>query len=138
MYDYETELNSKISFYNDPALIDNPHHPAGFKGTFKFSEHRLIPDVYQGFLQRHFGVMRLSRIKIEEINKLMNEVWEGPGSLEKIFRLEEEYRAANRPMQITPADYVKIKKVTKDEDEDDESEKDLPLPTFGEEEIDEE
>jgi hypothetical protein len=41
-------------------------------------------------------------------------------------------------MQITPADYVKVKKVTKDEDEDDESEKDLPLPTFGEEEIDEE
>ena len=139
MYDYETELNSKISFYNDPALINNPHHPAGFKGTFKFSEHRLIPEVYLGFLQRHFGVLRLTRIKIEEINKLMNEVWEGPGSLEKIFRLEEEYRASGRAVQITPADYVKVKKVTKDEDdEDDEFEKDLPLPTFGEEEIDEE
>ena len=69
----------------------------------------------------------------------MNEVWEGPGSLEKIFRLEEEYRASGRAVQITPADYVKVKKVTKDEDdEDDEFEKDLPLPTFGEEEIDEE
>jgi hypothetical protein len=111
-------------------LVDDPSHPAGFKGTFKFSDHKLIPDVYQGFLQRHFGVLRLSRIKIEEINKLMNEVWEGPGSLEKLFRMEEEYRESGRVMHMTPADYVKVKKAV-DDDEEKDSEDDLPLPTFG-------
>jgi len=129
MYDYKTELNSKIAFYSRPELVDNPYHPAGFKGTFKFSDHKLIPDVYQGFLQRHFGVLRLSRIKIEEINQLMNELWEGPGSLEKLFRMEEEYRESGRALHMTPADYVKVKKAV-DDDEEKDSEDDLPLPVF--------
>jgi len=131
MYDYKTELNNKISFYSSPEFVDNPHHPAGFKGIFKFSDHRLIPDVYIGFLQRHFGVLRLSRVKIEEINRIMNEVWEGPGSLEKLFNMEEDYRESGRSIHMTPSDYVKAKKTV---EEDDEDEDDLPLPDFSKDE----
>ncbi len=90
MLDTVKILEDKIAFYNRPELIENPHHPAGFRGTWAFSDHSLIPEVLFGFLQRHFGIMRLRRISLDQINSLMNEVWEGPGSLEKIFRLEQE------------------------------------------------
>ena len=30
-------LNSKIDFYNQPRFVENPHHPAGFTGTFAFN-----------------------------------------------------------------------------------------------------
>jgi len=46
----------------------------------------------------------------------MNEVWEGPGSLTKLFTLEEEMRLNGRILSITPMDYVKAKKSARDED----------------------
>lgn len=118
MYDYAKELESKINFYSQPRLVEDPYHPAGFRGTWNFSEHSKIPDVLHGFLQRYFGYMRLSRIPLEQINKVMNEVWEGPGSLTKIFQLEDQMRADGRPVHMTPADYIKAKKYEEEESED--------------------
>jgi hypothetical protein len=37
--------------------------------------------------------MRFSRVDIEKVNELMNDVWEGPGSMSKIARLHNEMRA---------------------------------------------
>ena len=90
---FEQALNSKISFYN--TQIDVPHSVNGFKGTWNISDHSLIPGVFNDFLLRYFQVNRLSRIPLVKINKLLNEVWEGPGSLEKIFRMEYELRGTN-------------------------------------------
>lgn len=127
MYDYAKELESKIEFYSRPKLVEDPYHPAGFRGTWNFSEHSKIPDVLHGFLQRYFGHMRLSRIPIDQINKVMNEVWEGPGSLTKVFQLEEKMRAEGKTVYMSPADYVKAKKYDDDEAED-EGELVLELP----------
>lgn len=131
MFDYQKACEDKISFYNRPEFAENPMHPAGFNGTFKFSDHKLIPDVYLGYLQRYFGVLRLSRVSLNDINTAMNEVWEGPGSLTKLFTLEEQMRVDGRTLSITPMDYVKTKKASREEEEEDEAEEDLPLP-FGE------
>ena len=130
MFDYQKATSDKIAFYNQPQFVEDPQHPAGFKGTFKFSDHKLIPDVYHGYLQRYFGVLRLSRVSLADINDAMNEVWEGPGSLTKLFTLEEQMRVDGRALSITPMDYVKSKKATREEEEED-AEEDLPLP-FGE------
>lgn len=118
MYDYAKQLESKIEFYSRPELTEDPYSVAGFRGTWQFSEHSKIPDVLHGFLQRYFGYMRLSRIPLDQINKVMNEVWEGPGSLPKIFRLEDQMRADGKPVHMTPADYVKSKKYEESEEED--------------------
>lgn len=128
MFDYQKACEDKISFYNRSEFVDDPSHPAGFRGTFKFSDHKLIPDIYYGFLQRYFGVLRLSRVSLDDINRVMNETWEGPGSLTKLFQLEEQMRIDGRILSITPMDYVKSKKSARDED--DEDEEDVPLPTF--------
>lgn len=136
MFDYQKVCEDKIAFYSRPEFVERPDHPAGFRGTFKFTDHKLIPDVYLGFLQRHFGVLRLSRVSLDAINEIMNEVWEGPGSLTKLFTLEEEMRLNGRVLSITPMDYVKAKKSARDDEEDQESDEELTLPLFESDEED--
>ena len=115
---YQTNIESTIEFYNNPKFLEDPFHPNGFKGTFQFSAHDLIPSVFHGFLQRYFGQYKIRRVPLEKINQVMNEVWEGPGSLEKIFRLEEELRASGKDIKFTAADMAAIK-AKKDDIEDD-------------------
>ncbi len=99
---------------NDPQTIN------GFKGTFAFTDHLLIPQGITEFLLEHFHKQcfkaagrakknHISAIELDEINELMNEIWEGPGSMTKISYLTNELRLA----RLTPKD---------DDDEDDEEE----------------
>tara|TARA_B110000503_G_scaffold48925_1_gene79424 strand:+ start:506 stop:913 length:408 start_codon:yes stop_codon:yes gene_type:complete len=123
MYDSNTALENKIAFYSDERLVNDPFHPAGFNGTWKFSDHNLIPDVLVGFLQRHFGHYRLSRIPLASINEVMNNVWEGPGSLTKIFRIEHEYMTSGKELRMLATDLAKVKileeeETSKKDDED--------------------
>jgi|TARA_R110002124_G_scaffold285655_1_gene464474 hypothetical protein len=113
----DSHLDSKIDFYNQPKYVENPHHPAGFNGTFAFSTHKFIPQVFHAFLQRHFGQYRIQRVAIEDINQLLNELWEGPGSLEKIFRLENELFLSRKDVKFTASDIVRMKaKIVEEED----------------------
>ena len=119
-------LEHRVEFYSQESLVNNPFHPAGFAGTWQFSDHKLIPEVFFGFLQRHFGVMRISRVPLADINAIMNEVWEGPGSIPKILRLENEYRLSGKEIKFTATDIAQIKAKDTEDDEDD-----LPLAVFG-------
>lgn len=123
-----TTLESKVAFYQKD--IDNPFTVNGFKGTWQFSDHSLIPDTLVGFLLRSFGVGRLKRIPLEDINKLMNEIWEGPGSLEKVFRLQYEMEATGKKIILDPRDFPKSKKDDEEEDDEFATMPDLPLNTF--------
>ena len=123
-----TILENKVAFYQKD--IDNPFSVNGFKGTWQFSDHSLIPDTLVGFLLRSFGVGRLKRIPLEDINKLMNEVWEGPGSLEKIFRLQYEMEVSGKKILLDPRDFPKSKKDEEDEDDEFATLPDLPLNSF--------
>lgn len=122
-------MNASLAeFYaND---IDKPHTVNGFRGTWQFSDHSLIPDVLNEFIQRYFGVYRIRRIPLQDINRVMNEVWEGPGSLEKIFRMTQELRDKG-DIEFTRADIASIKaKRADDEEEDDLELPDLPINAF--------
>ena len=123
--DMTKEVEAKIAFYEKD--IDNRFSVNGFCGTWQISDHRLIPDVFRGFLQRHYGVMRLQRIKIEDINILLNELWEGAGSLTKIFRLENDLYNAGATIKFSSLDIAKIKKY---EENGEEELDDLPLAQF--------
>jgi hypothetical protein len=74
--------------------------------------------------------MRIKRIKLEDINALLNELWDGPGSLEKILRLEYEMKLAGKDIKMTASDLAKIKKEVVEDDDP------LPLTVFGEPEDD--
>lgn len=105
-------IENKVNFYEKD--VDNPYSVNGFKGTWNISKHAGIPDVLLGFLQRHFGLMRLSRVKMEEINKVLNDTWEGPGSLKKLFMLEYEMEQSGKDIKIMPGD---IAKMTEEDDD---------------------
>jgi len=109
---FEIALEDKIKFYNDPKIIECPHAVNGFKGTWNFSDHSLIPDIFKMFIMRSFKVNRINRISLEKINALMNKEWEGPGSLEKILRKEFEMRTT---VDIKPDSHIKFKSDDDDE-----------------------
>jgi hypothetical protein len=128
MFDEVKSVENKIEFYKRD--IDNPNSVNGFQGTWKFTDHTLIPDTLFGFITRHFGQAKLRRIPLDKINQLMNEVWEGPGSLEKLFRLELEMRQAGKLIKFDASDFKDLKKI-----DDEEEELDIPLSLFGNEEL---
>jgi hypothetical protein len=129
MFDEVKALETRIEFFKRD--IDNPNSVNGFRGTWNFSDHTLIPETLYGFLTRHFGQAKLRRIPLDKINQVMNELWEGPGSLEKLFRLELEMKLSGRLIKFDARDFAKDKK---DEEEDDEL--DIPLSVFGSAELD--
>ena len=116
---YKQAVESKIEFYNREEFLTNPFHPAGFTGTWQFTSHDSIPEVLQGFIQRYFGQYRIRRVPIESINEIMNDIWEGPGSLEKVFRLEEDMRDSGKDVKFTAADIASIKAKRQDDEDDD-------------------
>lgn len=123
MLDEAKILEDKIEFFKRD--IDNPHSVNGFRGTWQFSDHALIPDTLFGFITRHFAQGKLRRIPLNRINQLMNEVWEGPGSLEKLFRLEWDMRQSGRLIKFDALDIKDFKKI------EDDNEDDTPLSLFG-------
>lgn len=79
--------------YWEKQPTDQPWLVNGFKGTWNFSDHNLIPDSLRGFIIESFPkVEKFKRIPLEQINSLMNDVWEGPGSMVKIVKLTQEMR----------------------------------------------
>ena len=88
---------------NDPGTLN------GFKGTFAFSEHSRIPQGIVEFLLEHFHKKcfktanswkknHIEAIELDEINELMNEIWDGPGSMTKVSDLTNEMRL----VRLTP------------------------------------
>lgn len=128
MLDEAKILENKIEFFKQD--IDNPNSVNGFRGTWQFSDHTLIPDTLHSFLTRYFGIAKLRRVPLDKINEVMNSVWEGPGSLEKLFRLEFQMRAEGKQIKFDARDFAKMKEEDAEEDEDD-----LPLAAFGELEL---
>jgi len=127
MFDEVKSTEDKIEFYKRD--IDNPHSVNGFRGTWNFSDHTLIPNTLYGFITRYFGQAKLRRIPLDRINQIMNEVWEGPGSLEKLFRMELEMRQSGKLIKFDSNDF-KVKKKA-----DEEEELDIPLSMFGNEDL---
>tara|TARA_B100000809_G_C14873225_1_gene436337 strand:+ start:136 stop:495 length:360 start_codon:yes stop_codon:yes gene_type:complete len=82
----------RIANYNKKENME-PGRINGFDGTFAISQTSAIPEDLLGFLNLHFnaGKKRRAKYSIEDINVALNEIWEGPGSMEKICRLEMEY-----------------------------------------------
>jgi len=83
-----------VDSYWERQPTDNPFTLNGFKGTWAFTDHNLIPEALCNFIWESFPKYeRFRRIPLDEINALMNEVWDGPGSMPKIISLYREMRA---------------------------------------------
>ena len=100
MYSVERAVTpAAVSEYWANQPTDDPFSVNGFAGTFAFSDHSRIPEPHVEFLLEYFrkslGEARKGHIKaipLEDINEVMNEVWEGPGSVIKLVNLTYELR----------------------------------------------
>lgn len=114
MLDLEAILDSNVHYYKKE--MKRPNSINSFNGTFQIGDHARIHEVFNEFLMYSFKTSRLRKIKIEDINKLLNEVWEGPGSVEKILRMTHELRQTG--ISIGPVDLPKKKAVQHQIDDD--------------------
>ena len=87
--------------YWERQPTDQPWLVNGFNGTWNFTDHDLIPGALRNFIVESFPkIERFKRIPLDEINTLMNDVWDGPGSMTKIHRLYVE-KVASRNCDTT-------------------------------------
>jgi len=92
MYNRLKFAESSAAFW-DSQDTTNPVTLNGFAGTWDIKDHTLIPQALLDFINESFyGYTRTKRIPLEEINNLLNEVWDGPGSMSKIVRMTQEKR----------------------------------------------
>lgn len=84
---------------------EQEHGLNSFDGEFAITAHELIPRPLRQFIQLSFGSARITRIPIEDINDLLNSVWEGAGSLSRIFELEQ--MLMNSTVNFAPNDLPK-------------------------------
>lgn len=120
--------------YWEKQPTDKPWLLNGFAGTWAFSDHSLIPGELNNFIMEMFHpVERIKRIPLEDINKLMNEVWEGPGSMVKLEKLWTEKRNERLDKRTSSKDVFEQKTID-DYSEEEMREKDFELPIEPEEE----
>jgi len=100
MYNYASSKASSVAYW-ESTPTDQPWLLNGFQGTFAYSDHSLIPQTILEFLHEYYykklGDLRKNHIKtidLNEINDLLNEVWDGPGSMPKLVSMTHDMRIA--------------------------------------------
>ena len=103
-------LNNTAVEYWSKQPTDQPWLLNGFRGTFAYSDHRRIPEALLEFLLEHFykrlGDARKHHIKsieLDEINELLNDIWDGPGSMSKIAKMTQDMRMTRLDIVIDDA-----------------------------------
>lgn len=98
MLSYENIRSTAVSYW-EKQPTDLPYLLNGFKGTFAYSDHNLIPEPIVNFLIEYFWKelpeSRKSHYKLiplDKINSCLNEIWEGPGSMVKLTNLMYDLR----------------------------------------------
>ena len=110
--------------YWENQSTDNPFLLNGFKGTWAFTDHDLISSELRNFIMESFHPEeKFKRIPLDSINKLMNDVWEGPGSMVKIHKLTAEMFASRRTKKKDDTTSKETVRTIDDYDENDFSEK---------------
>lgn len=99
----------------DNYPTDNPFLLNGFTGTFAFSDHSLIPEELTEFFLEYFRTKikegkskrNIEQIDLGVLNDLINELWDGPGSMSKIVRMKYKLKA-NRLLEtpLPPAEAI--------------------------------
>ena len=98
MYNYVSSKESAVAYW-ESTPTDQPWLLNGFRGTWSFSDHTLIPQPILEFLHEYYnkqlGDLRKNHIKtidLNKINDLLNEVWDGPGSMPKLVAMTHDIR----------------------------------------------
>jgi len=109
MLDITKHANDAISFW-ERQPTDQPYLVNGFNGTWSFSDHKSIPEPLHNFIMEAFHpAEKFKKIPIEDINTLMNDVWEGPGSMAKLEKLLLQMRMDRQKGNTTKLKFDEVK-----------------------------
>lgn len=76
---------------------DNENTINGFSGEFAFTDHELVPNCLRDFVIENFPKKeKFDRVSLDDINNLLNSVWQGPGSMVRITMLTHQLRETER------------------------------------------
>jgi len=83
--------------YWERQPTDKPWLLNGFAGTFAITDHDGVAEELRNYVMECFPkVERFKRIPMEDVNRVLNEIWEGPGSMAKVVSRTNELRNARR------------------------------------------
>lgn len=89
------KMNIKVAQLWDEQPSDNPNTVNGFSGTWNISDHALVPECVRDFVMEHYPRKeKLTQIPLKDINELLNDAWQGPGSMSRLVMLKEQARQA--------------------------------------------
>lgn len=98
MLDLEVASKSQHDYY---ANLPTDTHGINSIEQFAFSDHNLVPELFQNFAIEYFNLERWRRCDLDELNRVLNELWEGPGSAAKIsdaiWDIRRHRRAGTEP-----------------------------------------
>lgn len=113
MFDYEKARQSTLAYWNNQPQ-DIPFYINGFAGTFAYSDHSLIPQSIQSFLLEYFWDQlaetrrnHITSISLDKINSCLNELWEGPGSMQKLVNIMYDIRKSRQSGENNSKDVLK-------------------------------
>jgi len=96
MQNWKAPAQHAVDYWSDQAT-DVPSMVNGFKGDWAISDHKLIPSSLMDFVsEMFFSSTKLSRVPMSDINKVLNDAWDGPGSMPKIINLTYQSRRARQ------------------------------------------
>lgn len=76
---------------------DTPWLLNGFAGTFAITDHDGVAEELRNYVMECFPkAERFKRIPMEDVNRVLNEVWEGPGSMPKVVQRTIDLRKARQ------------------------------------------
>jgi len=94
MLDWHSVAVKRVQWWNEQPT-DNPFTLNGFDGEWACEDHAGVPQALHNYLMECFPrKARLKDIPIDDINRVLNEAWKGPGSMANIVMLEEQMRQA--------------------------------------------
>lgn len=95
MLDLEKCKYSASEFYANLSTDPEDHTVNGIK-QFAFSDIALVPELFRNFAMEYFDIERYRQVDLDELNRVLNELWDGPGSAAKISDIIWDIRIARR------------------------------------------
>lgn len=92
MMDLEQAQQSQHNYY---AQQDYAHGVNSIT-HFDFQDSSTVPELFRNFAVEYFNLERYSRVDLEQLNAVLNQHWQGPGSAARISDWIWNIRIARR------------------------------------------
>lgn len=101
MLDLEKCKQRQHQYWSEDSTV-GPNTLNGFAGTFNYTDPARVPELFRNLAVEYFGLERYRSVKLDRLNDLVNELWEGPGSCAKISDVIWDIRIARRVDPTAP------------------------------------